>query len=109
MALCGTLQPDGTIAVKLSWTAGTPDPSSEIVAYRCMSPIPSGTQHVDLLGPISPGTYREVIVSNLLPGSSYAWTVYTYFPDGSHLASDGKTFETPSEAKMPATNLVCSS
>jgi hypothetical protein len=46
MALCGTLQPDGTVAVKLSWNAGTPDPSSEAVIYWCMAlPLPVGLRY----------------------------------------------------------------
>jgi len=107
--ICGTLQPDGTVAVKLSWTAGTPDPSSEAVIYWCTNlPLPVGLRHILLPGPIQPGAHREVIVPDLLPGSPYVWTVETVFSDGSSLQSPGQKFDTPSVAKTPATNLMCS-
>jgi hypothetical protein len=101
MAICGTLNPDGTVSVQLVWTQAAPVSQIRI---EVVSLVVHGTGTGQLI-PVTDG--GKVVLSNLSPGTQYDWSVITEFNDGTELQSAQASFTTPAAAKQPATNLVC--
>ena len=104
MAMCGTLNADGTVSVRLTWKNGSPDPS---YAEAHIGVYGGQYQVITVPGPLQPGATGAINVTNLIANSTYAYTIRTYFPDGSYLDSAQISFTTPAQARIPATNLTC--
>jgi hypothetical protein len=103
--LCGTIQPDGTVTVYLTWTRATPNNQINLETVRlCVY----GAGCVDYPA-TGRGTTAGITLTGLAPGVSYAWSVITDFTDGGRNESTQSAFTTPSAPRQPATNLVCSS
>lgn len=106
MALCGTINADGTVRVRLSWRNGAGD-----IAYlEAHVGVYGGDYRViNIPGPIAPGTTQSLDIPDLVAGQTYAFTLRTYYAAGSaYLDSAQMQFETPA-GRIPATNLACTS
>lgn len=99
MAVCGTVEADGTVTVNLSWTPGGPNATSETV--RVCVYAPNGCR--DFIGPTPvAGQASTLTIRSLMPGIPYAWSVLTTYGDGGVLESAQAAFTAPGTATPPS-------
>ena len=84
--ICGTVQPNGTVSVKLTWT---PAPGAVSETVRLCVYAPGGCLDY-------PNVVPGVVLTGLAQGIPYAWSVISSFADGATVESEQASFTTPS-------------
>jgi hypothetical protein len=84
--ICGTVQSDGKVSVKLSWM---PAPGAVSETVRLCVYAPGGCLDY-------PNVVPGVVLTGLAQGIPYAWSVISSFADGTTVESEQASFTTPS-------------